>query len=312
MSRFASTALRSAGLYALALALAIALAVWRVGALASNAPLALWLPFVRPLLSAAFELSLLLGVPAAAVYSWARLGVAAARRELRWMAPGLTLAGVSIAGAVLTDIGTQAPGKLVQELIDAGEASCANSVAQRVDVPLVSLQWSCSTGAAPTVSGKAPSFGAATFQAKALRVSADLRSLDLSDAHVEVPPTKSRLGARVSARRARLKGLPSWGRPRHVSLELRLAFFSLAVLTVIAVSVRATRALRLRRELAVWGAGCAGALLLFAQQSLDRLGSGAAAYLWLMPLGAIGALAGLALVRVAGRGRAVAGAGDRW
>lgn len=300
-----STLPRAIALYATALAVALLVAAWRLRDLAGDAPFALWLPFSKPLFSAAFEASLVLGVPLAWLAAWSALppprGVLERPLFTRpLLALGLALATLSAGGAALTDITSQAPGKLAQTLIDTGRSACDSEATRRVIVPIVRVVWECPPTADATLTGDAPALGGASFRARSLHVSPDLRQLELADATVQLPRKPGRIEARVRAGVARIRGLPPWGRPRHVSLPLRLAASLLGALATTAACAWLLRATP-RAILAVPLAAAGGIGLLIAQHTLDRLATGTAAYFLLAPLGALTACAIVLLVHATRR-----------
>jgi hypothetical protein len=288
------------GLYVAALGAALVFSTLRLRELAlADAPFVLWLPFLRPLFSAAFEASLLLGVPIAWLAAWRAAGaernIRSSRRPLVLLAFGLTF--VSAGGAVFTDVGSAAPGLLAQELIDTGRASCESSPVRRVGVPLVAVAWACPLGAQPMVSGQSPGLGDARFRASSLRVTPDLRQIELRNVALELPAKKGRIAARISATRARVAGLPPWGRPRHVSLGFRLftAFLGGLVAVLVIVLTLGGSAARAGAGLPI--AALSGVALLFAEQALDRSGARPLSYWALAPLGALTAFGCVGLVR---------------
>ena len=185
----------------------VAVSAQRLTALSLPAvPRALWGPFVRPLASAAFEMALLLAVPAA---------VLAAR------ASGLSLRGTLLAAGALIvfnvsvaaglEPGSVAPGRIAQQLIDSGRDSCPSSPGHQVVVPLVGLTWTCPPGQPARLSGHTPvGRPKVDYSATSLQVSEDLRQVEARGLALQVPASPDRFGLRATVGRARLRGLPPW------------------------------------------------------------------------------------------------------
>lgn len=277
-----------------------------------GAPFALWLPFVKPLLSKAFELSLLVSVPAACVGAWC------VADRLRQSAPALVafsaaLFGLSLAGAIGFDLGTRSAGTLAQELIETGRDTCERSRDRKVHVPIVSVAWACPPGASATVSGKAPTLPYITFSGTALRVSPDLRELQLENARLDMskPPARELPGVRALMQRARIRGLPPWGRPATVSMAVRLAASLLGAASTLVLGVFLVRFLRGGFWIGASVGFAGGAVGALAQAALDRGSAHAHAYWWASAAGPFTLLLGFAFVFATKRVR-VARSTGRW
>lgn len=287
---------RAFALYVGAFAAALAVSTLRLRDLAlGSAPLTLWLPFIRPLFSAAFEAALLLGMPVAWLSAWTHTGAARTLGPYtkRLLLFGLLLSAVSASGAVLTDVGSRSPGLLAQQLIEAARATCELSETRNVEVPLVAVAWACPLGGKPVVSGKAPGLGV-NFRAQSLEVSQDLRKVELTGVALELPKGAGKLNARIAAERARIRGLAPWGRPRHMSLGARLLFAAFGAFVTVAVAVRSFGGRREARFALPVGALC-GVLLIATRALLDRWEAAAIVYAALGPVAAL-TVFGLALV----------------
>jgi hypothetical protein len=195
------------------------------------------------------------------------------------------LAGTSVGGALLADVGTRPPGQLAQELIETSRQTCETAPGRSIPVPLVKVAWACPPGGPTLVTGKAAELGGGSFTATSLRVSDDLRRFELADLKLELAPKGERIGARIAAGRAKIKGMPPWGRPRNVSLVTRLAASFLGASAAVGACVLAGRSTRWPSLLPAFG-GIAGLVLLAAQQWLDRSGAGSGAYFAVVPAGA--------------------------
>lgn len=278
---------RAIGLYFAVLGAALGFFTLRLRELSlGDAPFALWLPFVRPLLSAAFEASLLVGVPSA----WLLLFFELRRRSPRprsgpiLAAAALALVTFSAGGALVTDVGSRAPGQLAQELIDRARDACDTSPDRSVAVPLVRVSWVCPAGGPWVLSGKAAELGGAVFTATALRVSEDLRRFELENLELRLPPRAGRIGARVVAANAKIIGLPPWGRPRNFPLSARLVASLLGVIAVVLACLKVLSK-QDRPGLAVFLGGLGGISMFAVQQVLDRQHAGVLGYFLGVPAG---------------------------
>jgi hypothetical protein len=156
------------------------------------------LPFARAVASVALEAAVLVGWPvgwALAAFTLAERGEARVlellgerpeRTVLRLlpmaMLFGAVLGGVSLAGGR----DASEPGRVVQDLLAQGRATCASAVKPRViDVPLVGLTWLCEAHgehAEPRVVGAPPGAGDAMYSAAEVEVAPDARRVWLRDA----------------------------------------------------------------------------------------------------------------------------------
>src|SRR5690349_17680371 len=128
---------RPLAVYLAILAGVVAVSAQRLTALSlSAAPPALWGPFVRPLASAAFEMALLVAVPAAALAARA----SGSSRRATLLVTAFLLA-LSVSLAVGLDPGSVAPGRTAQQLLETARDACPSSPERRVQVPLVGLTW---------------------------------------------------------------------------------------------------------------------------------------------------------------------------
>jgi hypothetical protein len=250
-------------------------------------PRALWIPFLRPLLSAAFEMALLLAVPAAV------LAVRACGWSLRaTLAVAVALTVGTLWASTALDPGLVEPGRIAQQLIDSGREACARSSERRVQVPLVGLTWKCPAEVAPRVSGRVPGGLKASYTAASIQVSPDLRQIEFTGLALELPPTAKRLSMKVSADRGRIRGLAPWGRPHGgASGGGRFSDSVLAAWATLGAALFALSRLGPGHWLiaALLGLG-AGLAPVLVYQMLDRIG-GASAWYWLaVPAGPLGVL----------------------
>jgi len=269
--------------FALVLASALLVSWSRLRELAlADAPLSLWVPFARPLLSASFEMALIVGVPAAVLSGWAA-GLLLRRAILL----ALVLIAISAVGAVGFDRADVAPGRLAQELIEAARSSCAKTRERRVAIPLLAAAWVCTPGEKSRVTGSVPGVPLARFRAASLTVSDDLHRIALQGFELEVPSVGERPALRLAARSATFRGLAPWGRPSNVPLAVRIFAALLQAGATLVVGLTICRWLTLGFPLAlVLGLG-AGLAALLVQRLIDRLGTGVTGQLLAIPVGAL-------------------------
>jgi hypothetical protein len=260
--------------YLLVLGIVLLLSVQRLSALGLfGSPRALWAPFARPLLGVAFEITLQVGLPAALLGARA-LGLAL--REIALAAA--LLISLSWIAASRMDAGALAPGHLVQELLDRGRSSCFETNARRVEVPLVRATWTCAKNKKPVLLAGA-GFGEGTqLSAGSVRVSSDLRRLEVEQLAVELPALPKRLGLRLRADHAKIRGLPPWGRPADSPASQRLALSSAAAGLTLIAGLLAQARLKVGFWVSVGMGVAAGASLVGAQRLLDRYGAGFSGY----------------------------------
>ena len=163
-----------------------------------------------------------------------------------------------------------APGRVVNELLAVGRASCATGATH--GIPFVSVTWLCSPEG-PRLVGRAP-VGAVVFTAEDARVSDDLRRIELHRAHLSRPtklgnPGEGKPAVRVHVDRLVLRGLAPWARASSLPPVLR------------GIVVTGSALL----------AGCAAVLVILRVRRRRVSGVAAAA------IGAVGPLAALATLR---------------
>lgn len=301
MLRWRSLAVwRLLAVYVAILAAVIAVSAQRLTALTLAAvPRALWGPFMRPLASAAFEMALLVAVPAAVLVA---------------KASGLSLRGSLVAAAALIvfnvsaavgfEPGVVAPGRIAQQLIDGGRDSCLSSPARELVLPLVGLTWTCQPGRPARISGRSPvARPKLSYSAASLQVSDDLRQIQAADLTIEVPASGDRLGLRARVRQAKLRGLPPWGHPAGRSTVSRLLSSLLACLATLVAGFALLPRLQIG-SLPATLIGLAGGLCpLLANRALDRLGMPPFSYWLAVVVGPLGV--GLAALVVVGVLRAL-------
>lgn len=272
---------RALAVYLAIVAALVAISAQRLTTLAL--PRALWVPFLRPLASAAFEMALLVAVPAAV------LAARGSRRSLRFtLLLGAALAAATAMAAAALDPVVLAPGQIAQQLIDSGRESCASSPGRRVEVPIVGLIWSCPPAGAVRVSGRLPSLPKAQYSAASVQVSADLREVELTGFELTLPATRERPGLRASVNRGRIRGLPPWGRPAGRAIAKRLLGSLLACLATVSAALLLLPRLRLGPFGAATWAALGGLFPLLAERKLDRLGNSSLSYWLASASGAIG------------------------
>ena len=273
-------------------------------------PLAVTLPFARSLLLFACEASVVVGWPLGWCLAAARLvergearvlallGESPSTTALRLVVQGLGLAALLASLALLGGRDASAPGRVVQELLDEGEAACARAPAREVHlVPLVGATWVCVPGERPRLVGRPPFAGALTFSAAAADVSPDLTAFRLRDARLAARGGEWTVSVRVRslvlrgmAPFTRASGLPPWLR----ALVLAAAAWASAYLGVRgSLGARAPRYATLPAVVL----GVVGPLLaLFIVRQLETRAAPAPAFVLAPLLAACGSLATLRLL----------------
>lgn len=299
---------RLLGVYSLTLLGLFAASARRVLDLApASAPLALWSPFLSPLVSAGCEMALLVSIPAAALC--ARASLLSARRTV---VAALALALPTIMAALMLDTSGVAPGRMAQQLIDAARDACPDAPERSVPVPLLPLTWSCPPGAPAVASGRLPFGPKVDFRLATIRVSPDVKRIDIERLTLDAPPTPTRLGLHLRADRARLIGLAPWGRPRDLPAGERLLRCALIGAALVAAGLAFLARQRLGATLATLLGLSSGLILVLLQLTLDRHSAPDWSY-WLGvavgPLLLLGLGAGLAIAERRWRERSVVARG---
>lgn len=259
--------------YALVLLATLSICAWRLNELTlGSAAHGAWLPFLRPLLGAGFEVSLLLAVPTSVL-----VGRAAGLSRTGSTVAFLLLAGIGIWGAVRLDPGAVPPGQLADAMLSDARDRCGQSPERRADVPLLSMHWNCAS-MPPRLQGRAPIGKRADFSASRIRLAPDLRTIGLDDLELRLGASLKRGEIRVSAARATIRGLSPWGRPADVPLARRLSRALLAALLTSALGLWLVERSHWNAPTALIVALLAGVAEFLAQRRLDRLDSGATAY----------------------------------
>ena len=259
--------------YTLVLLATLSISAWRLNELTlGSAARGAWMPFLRPLIGAGFEVSLLLAVPAALLV--ARAG---GLSRLGSLLAFVALGGIGVWGAVKFDPGALAPGQLADALLRQARGSCEHTPERKADVPLLAMSWSCAS-APPRLQGRAPMGKRAEFSAAEIRLASDLRTISLDDLELRLGATLKRGEIRIRAGRATIRGLSPWGRPADVPLPRRLLRALLAALLTCGAGMFAIERLGWRGRTALIVSLVGGIAEFLAQRRLDRLDSGSAAY----------------------------------
>ncbi|HET9929215.1 MAG TPA: hypothetical protein VFQ35_00945, partial [Polyangiaceae bacterium] len=170
--------------YALVLLATLSISAWRLNELTlGSAARGAWLPFLRPLIGAGFEVSLLLAVPAALLVARAA-GLPRVASAIAFV----LLAGVGVWGAVRFDPGAVAPGQLADALLRQARESCEQAPERKAEVPLLAMRWSCSSSPA-RLQGRAPIGKRAEFSAANVHLAPDLRTISLDELELRVGAT---------------------------------------------------------------------------------------------------------------------------
>ncbi|MFZ5891140.1 MAG: hypothetical protein ACOY0T_08820 [Myxococcota bacterium] len=290
--RFDALAIRRLlGVYGLVLLATLLISAWRLNELTlGSAARGAWLPFLRPLLGAGFEVSLLLAVPAALLAARAA-GLSIARCAFAFA----LLSAIGVLAATRLDPGGLAPGQLAEALLREARDRCEMLPSRRADVPLIGMTWSCPAGAPATLTGRVPIAKRAEFSAGSIQLAPDLRTISLSELELSLPATLKRGPIHVSAQRAVIRGLSPWGRPADVPLARRLLRAVLAALATSAAGIAALLYWRWGQRATVGIALLAGLAAFATQRWLDRYTGPGVWYFGLVLVGPIAVgLAGLA------------------
>jgi hypothetical protein len=251
-----------------------------------NLPWRVTWPFARSLLVLAAEAAVVLGWPLGWALAAARLvdrgearvlatlGESPWSTTLRLRVQGLAFALVLGALSLLGGRDANAPGLVVQELLDEGKTACALASTREAHVvPLVKASWLCSPGLPPRLVGKPPGLASAlTFTAGGVHVSPDLARFELDDARLLTPPVKDGMAVALHVRTLVLRGLPPFAFTSSLPAWLRALVLALAAWGSAKVAVAAILAFGPTRRLTVRAAslGVAGPLLaLFVLRQIE-------------------------------------------
>ena len=244
---------------------------WRVAA-----------PFARGLAVVALETALAVGWPlgwALATLSFVERGEG---RVLRLLGerPLRTVARLAGQGVVLTALlcglswasarESTEPGRIVGELIAEGQAACANASSPRTyAVPFFGATWLCVPGAIPRLVGQGPGpLGALVFSARDARLSGDLGTIELDDAHVALPQASLHVDS------LRLHAAAPWGHGSTVAPLDRAVALGSAVLVCALLTVGLVLLHRTRGRVATLATGAAGPIAALGMlRALERFAS---------------------------------------
>jgi hypothetical protein len=272
------------------------------------------LPFARSLLGIAAEAALLVGWPVGWGLSLSRrvesgearvfalLGEPPWRTALRLAPEALLLAALLFAVSVAGGRDAEAPGRVVDALLDEGRTSCAQASGPATyAVPLADATWLCDPPQPPRLVAFAPgALGRLPFTALSAHLSGDLRALDLDDVHVGFGDPAKAAAFAVHAGHVHLGGLPSWARASSLPALLRGLLVACAALAAAFISVErllqvraSSSGLRLPLVLALGASGPVAALA-----TMRALEAHAAPAPWfsLVPVAAAGAVLLVAVV----------------
>ncbi|MGC4093631.1 MAG: hypothetical protein QM756_38175 [Polyangiaceae bacterium] len=257
---------RVLGVYVLVLACTLLLSAWRLNELTlGTAARQAWLPFLRPLLAAGFEVSVLVALPAAVLAARA-----AGFGRVGCVAAFAALAALSVFGAVRFDPSGDAPGQLAEGLLRGARENCEQSAEHRADVPLLGMSWTCKPNQAARLRGRVPMGKRAEFSAASIDLAPDLRTIWLADFELALGATLKRGEIHVNVARAVIRGLAPWGRPADVPLQRRLWRACLAALASCVAGALLVERRRLRLLLAAALGVLCGAAGFALQRWLDR------------------------------------------
>jgi hypothetical protein len=196
---------------------------------APDVPLRVALPFARALLGVGLETALLSAPPVGWALAFAKL---VERGEARaFFAVGVSpwgvvrrtvphLAGCAVlaaAAALAWGAEAAAPGRMVRAMVDQSRVACAHATSPRVlHVPFVGATWLCAAPSAPRIFGSLPG-GGGQFTAADLRISDDLRAVELVDSRILLGTAAVRLHVAETT----VRGLVPWGRASNLGAAAR-------------------------------------------------------------------------------------------
>ena len=248
-------------------------------ALDPTIPWATLAPFARSLFAVAVEAAVLTGWPVGWELATTRLvergeagvleslGEAPSQTLLRLVPQGALLVAMLAFTSLALGRDAAAPGRIVRALIDEGRAACTGDRPATHAVPFVAATWLCAPGG-PRLVGRAP-LGGVVFTATGARVSDDLRRIDLEDARLTLPGTKSEgsLTFKVHVGTLSLRGLAPWAQASSIPPALRALIVTASGVAAASAAVFALLKLRRRRV------GSVAAVAIGASGPLAALGA---------------------------------------
>ena len=248
-------------------------------ALDPTIPWATLAPFARSLFAVAVEAAVLTGWPVGWALATTRLvergeagvleslGEAPSQTLLRLVPQGALLVAMLAFTSLALGRDAAAPGRIVRALIDEGRAACTGDRPATHAVPFVAATWLCAPGG-PRLVGRAP-LGGVVFTATGARVSDDLRRIDLEDARLTLPGTKSEgsLTFKVHVGTLSLRGLAPWAQASSIPPALRALIVTASGVAAASAAVFALLKLRRRRV------GSVAAVAIGASGPLAALGA---------------------------------------
>lgn len=260
---------------------AIRLLPWALDPTIARSTLA---PFAKSLLAVALEAALMIGWPVGWGLATQRLvdrgearvlsslGEAPSRTLARLAPQGIVFGAVLGLSSLLLGREAVAPGRVVNELLTEGRASCAPG--ETHGIPFVAVTWLCPPRerplASPRLVGRAP-VGNLVFTAEGARVSDDLRRIELAGARLALPTGDAATKVRVRVDALVLRGLAPWARASSLPPTLRAAVVTGSTLLAAWVASAAILRSRRRRASGVTAAAVSAAGPLAALATLRAL-----------------------------------------
>jgi hypothetical protein len=274
----------------------------------ASVPWAVVGPFARALATVAAEAALLLGWPIGWALATARFVDRGEARviELLGERPALTIArllpqGVAVAAllgaiAVLGGRDAAAPGRIVNELVDRGRASCVSAATPTTyTVPFLNATWLCAPGWQPRLVAESP-LGKSLVVAADARISGDFRRIELDDARFALG--RGATTANVHVGTLTLRGLPPFAHASSLPPYARgLLVGASGLASAIAAAYLVLRR-RVRARVVAVALGAAGPLAaLGTLRFLER--TDAVAWFVLLPLASLAGIVLFDVVRLA-------------
>ena len=257
-------------------------------------------PFAAAIGAKATETTLLLGVPLGCALAAARLARQGNRASARFLVfPTLFTLALGAGAASWRADATQ-PGRVAIGLLQRTRDSCRGAIEPRgMAVPMVGMSWLCFPDHEPRVVGMLPgSGGRVWFSARNLVARADLSEFTLEDLRLSGDASPLLASASLRVGRARVAGLPVWGRPAKLRVTTRAALLTVVAWVVGLVLTLGLIRFSIARPLMALAAGGGPALLVVVLlERLDRGFATESIYSLLPILGAASAMAAVLLAR---------------
>ncbi len=263
-------------------------------------------PFASAVGAKATETTLLVGLPVGAALAAARLSREQIPFSLRLLILPTVLMGVAVAVGSSWTVNSSQPGRVAIGLLERSRASCAHAPRPRAAVvPMVGMSWLCFPGNPPRIVGALPgSNGQVWFSASRIEAAPDLSGFTLDDFQLSGDSSPWLRAANLHVGRARVTGLPPWGRPAKLSVAVRSALLAVSAWIIAAAVTVGQVRWRLGHVVAALLMGAGPALLVAAAvERLDASSADPGNYGWLPLLAGVSVAVSLLAARALSRWR---------